>query len=59
MRKLLAFLCICVQIVPSWGQSVLRTPNGVKVETETTCIELECFFFFYHPREEISSRKDT
>ncbi len=43
MRKLLAFLCICVQIVPSWGQSVLRTPNGVKVETETTCIELECF----------------
>ena len=43
MRKLLAFLCICVQIVPSWGQSVLRTPNGVKVETGTTCMELECF----------------
>ena len=43
MRKLLAFLCICVQIVPSWGQSVLRTPKGVKVETGTTCMELECF----------------
>ena len=43
MRKLLAFLCICVQIVPSWGQSVLRTPNGVRVETEKACIELECF----------------
>ena len=43
MRKLLAFLCICVQIVPSWGQSVLRTSNGVKVETGTTCMELECF----------------
>ena len=43
MKKLLAFLCICVQIVPSWGQSVLRTSNGVKVETGTTCMELECF----------------
>ena len=28
---------------PVMGQSVLRTPNGVKVETEKACIELECF----------------
>lgn len=43
MRKLFVCLCICVQISPLWGQSVLRTPNGVKVETGTVCMELECF----------------
>lgn len=43
MKKLLVLLCICVQIAPLWGQSVQRTPQGVKVETGATCIELECF----------------
>lgn len=43
MRKLLVFLCICMQIVPLWGQSVQRIPQGVKVETDAACVELECF----------------
>lgn len=43
MKKLLVLLCICLQIAPLWGQSVQRTPQGVKVETGATCIELECF----------------
>lgn len=43
MKKLLALLCVCVQIVPLWGQSVQRIPKGVKVETQATCVELECF----------------
>ena len=33
MKKLLAFICLCIQIVPIMGQSVLRTSHGVKVET--------------------------
>lgn len=43
MKKLLVLLCICLQIAPLWGQSVQRTPQGIKVETGATCIELECF----------------
>lgn len=43
MKKLLAFICLCIQIVPIMGQSVLRTPHGVKVETKAACVELECF----------------
>ena len=43
MKKLLAFICLCIQIVPIMGQSVLRTSHGVKVETKAACVELECF----------------
>lgn len=43
MKKLLAFICLCIQIVPIMGQSVLRTSHGVKVETKAVCVELECF----------------
>lgn len=43
MKKLLAFICLCIQIVPITGQSVLRTPHGVKVKTKAACVELECF----------------
>lgn len=43
MKKLLAFLCICMQLVPLWGQAVSRISNGVKVEAGTVCVELECF----------------
>ena len=43
MKKLLAFLCICMQLVPLWGQAVSRISNGVKVESGTVCVELECF----------------
>jgi alpha-D-xyloside xylohydrolase len=43
MKKLLAFICLCLQIVPMTGQSVLRTPHGVKIETKAACVELECF----------------
>lgn len=25
MKKVLVFLCICMQLVPLWGQAVLRT----------------------------------
>ena len=40
MKKLLAFICLCIQIVPIMGQSVLRTSHGVKVETKAACVEL-------------------
>lgn len=43
MKKLFAFICLCLQIVPMTGQSVLRTPHGVKVDTKAACVELECF----------------
>ena len=43
MKKLLAFLCICMQLVPLWGQAVSRISNGVKVEAGTVSVELECF----------------
>lgn len=43
MKKVVAFLFACVQLIPTWGQAVQRTPNGLKVETETMCVELECF----------------
>ncbi len=33
MKKLLAFICLCIQIVPIMGQSVLRT-SQIKVETK-------------------------
>ena len=33
MKKLLAFICLCIQIVPIMGQSVLRTSHGVKVDS--------------------------
>lgn len=43
MKNLLVIMCLCIQIVPLWGQSVSRTPHGVKVETKVACVELECF----------------
>lgn len=43
MKKLLAFIGLCLQIIPITGQSVLRIPYGVKVETKAACVELECF----------------
>lgn len=43
MKKVIVFLCICVQLVPLWGQAVRRLNNGVQVETGTVCVELECF----------------
>ena len=54
MKKLLAFICLCIQIVPIMGQSVLRTSHGVKVETKAACVELECFSSSII-REEVSS----
>ena len=54
MKKLLAFICLCIQIVPIMGQSVLRTSHGVKVETKAACVT-GVLFCFHYSCEEVSS----
>lgn len=30
-------------IVPLWGESIQRTAQGIKVQTENNCVEISCY----------------
>ena len=52
MKKLLAFICLCIQIVPIMGQSVLRTSHGVN---KSCLCGTGVLLFFHYSCEEVSS----